>query len=87
MHPWARLSSTVAVAAWLTLLLLFLLGGNLWPLRAGPPRTLRVLDALLFTACLAMGFLLMPAVPALGGGVILVAWIIVLISSVRRASH
>ena len=43
-----------------------------------------VLASLIFTAGLAVGFLLMPVFPALGGGVIIVSCSVVLILSVRR---
>jgi hypothetical protein len=85
MHPVARLRLTVSLGVWVVLLFLFLLRGNLWLSRAGPAREPRVVEFLLFTVCLAVGFLLMPSFPVLGGGVLLAVCSLVLISSVCRA--
>ena len=87
MHSLAHLRSTLTLGVWVVLLFLFLLRGNLWLPREGPARTFRIGDALLFTACLAGGFLLMPGFPVLGGGVLIAACSLVLIVSVRRAAH
>jgi hypothetical protein len=66
MHHLAHLRSTVALGVWMVLLFLFLLRGNRWLPREGPARTPRVVKSLLFTACLAPGFLLVPGFPVLG---------------------
>jgi len=85
MHPVARLRSTVSLGVWVVLLFLFLLRGNLWLSKEGPAREPRVVEFLLFTVCLAVGFLLIPSFPVLGGGVLLAVCSLVLISSVYRA--
>ena len=87
MHHLAHLRFTVALGVWVALLFLFLLGGNLWPPREERTRTLRVAASLVFTASLAVGFLLMPGFPTLGGAVLVGACGMVLISSVRRSPH
>ncbi len=46
-----------------------------------------VFASLLFTAGLAVGFLLMPTFPKLGTGVIIASCSVVLILQVRRASR
>jgi hypothetical protein len=46
-----------------------------------------LLASLIFTVGLAVGFVLMPVLPKLGTGVIIVSCSVVLILSVRRASR
>ena len=87
MHPLAHLRLILALGVWMVLLFLFLLRGNLWLRREGSARKVRVLASLLFTACLAVGFLLMPGFPVLGGGVLIAACSLVLLASVHRATH
>ncbi len=46
-----------------------------------------VLGALIFTAILTVGFLLMPVFPALGSTIIIVSCSVIVLMSVRRASR
>lgn len=87
MHHLTHLRFAVALGVWVVLLFLFLLGGNFWLPRERRTRTLRVAASLVLTASLAVGFLLMPGFPTLGGGVLVGACGMVLISSVRQAPH
>jgi hypothetical protein len=62
-------------------------GGNLWLRREGATMNHPLVVSLIFTTGLALGVLLMPVFPELGGALIFVACSVVLILWVRRSSR
>ena len=63
------------------------LGDNRGLHRVGPAMNHPVLTSLIFTAGLALGILLMPVFPELGGVLIFLACSVILLLWVRRASR